>query len=50
MVDRNKPSRRFSAKEALQMILTIESGDLYTTDGTLCYYYHESSSESSSED
>ena len=42
------PSRRFSAKDALQMIL---ASDLYSSDSsTDCYYSHESSSESSSED
>ena len=42
------PSRPFSAKGALQMIL---ASDLYSSDSnTDCYYSHESSSESSSED
>ena len=37
------PSRRFSSKEALQMILAT---DLYSSDSsTDCYYSHESSSE-----
>ena len=51
MADRGKHSRRFSAKEKLQIILANESSDLYSSDSSIeCYYSHESSSESSSED
>ena len=54
MADRGKHdylSWRFSAKEALQMIITNESSDLNSSDSSAdCYYTHESSSEFTSED
>ena len=51
MADGGKHSWRFLAKEALQMTLTNESSDLYSNDSsTECYYSHQLSSESSSED
>ena len=46
MADGGKHSWRFSAKEALQIILTNKSSDLYSSENsTECYYYHKSSSE-----
>ena len=45
------PTRRFSDKDALQLIFRNESCDLYSSDrSTEGYYFYESISDSSSED